>query len=213
MHLSRRVVFSGVRVARSLFVFVFLFFPFFLLATVFLGPRFTAFNVLFGIFKPFLQAINNVGKEETCQSEVQMFLLIKFTHLTSNLDWGWFISTLIHGSRCGLHAWLHWYTKLNQPATFCWSACTNPRNWVVMYICVRFIDFSTVSTIIRLGFVIVSTVWYLVLHYIANDTSEINTSVTWFSVIKQYWDYNNTICVYCWIGIVLRHATLKCAIK
>ena len=42
----------------------------------------------------------------------------------------------------------------------------------------------------RLGFVFVPTVVYLFLHYIANDTSEINTSVTRFGIIKQCSDYN-----------------------
>ena len=38
---------------------------------------------------------------------------------------------------------------------------------------------------------IVATVGYLfILHYIANDTSQMNTSVTRFGIIKQCSDYN-----------------------
>ena len=42
----------------------------------------------------------------------------------------------------------------------------------------------------RFSYVIVPTVGYLFLHYIANDTSEMNTSVTRFGIIKQCSDYN-----------------------
>jgi len=75
-----------------------------------------------------------------------------------------------------------------------------------MYICARHIDFSTDSTIIRLDFVIVPTVWYFFLHYIANDTSEMNTSATEFGIIKR-------LCTRITFFCVLRHASLKCAVK
>ena len=118
-----------------------------------------------------------------------MFLLIHFTHLTRNLDWWWCISTLMYGRPCGLHASLHWHIKLNYPATFGWSACTKSRCWVVMYICVRYFDCSSDSTIDWALYL--SRQWGIFfLHYIANDTSEMNTSVTGIGIIKQCWDYN-----------------------
>jgi hypothetical protein len=58
--------FSGL-VSQAPLVASVLFFPFFShcfhLVTVLPVPRFTAFNVLFGIFNPFLYAINNFGKK------------------------------------------------------------------------------------------------------------------------------------------------------
>ena len=42
----------------------------------------------------------------------------------------------------------------------------------------------------RLGFVIVLTVVYLFLYYIANNTSEMNTSVTRFGIVTQCSVYN-----------------------
>ena len=55
---------------------------------------------------------------------------------------------------------------------------------VCVCVCVKYIDFSSVSTIIRFGFVFVPTVGYLFLQYISNDTSEINKSVTGFGIVK-----------------------------
>jgi hypothetical protein len=38
------------------------------------------------------------------------------------------------------------------PATLYWSACTKPGKWEVMYLCIRGIDFVSVSTIFLIAF-------------------------------------------------------------
>jgi hypothetical protein len=72
----------------------------------------------------------------------------------SNLDRGWFISTLMHGRPSGLHASLHWHIKLNKHRHFLLKCLCQDRKRAAMHICVRHIDFSFVVTIIQLGFAI-----------------------------------------------------------
>jgi len=51
--------------------------------------------------------------------------------------------------------------KLVEPAaTLYWSVCAKPGRWAVMYMCIRCINFVSISTTLRFNFGTVLTIWY-----------------------------------------------------
>ena len=71
-------------------------------------------------------------------------------------------------------------TRLISP-TFYWSVCTQPGMWAVMYLCVRGIDFVSVSSIILLYFGTGSTVVFVGFHVIDVNLIVCNVSI-WVGV-------------------------------
>jgi uncharacterized protein (DUF3820 family) len=86
----------------------------------------------FGIFKFFSQYIFTIQNNGVLFSE---YLFLSMQHI--------FVSSFV---------FLRPPIDLIYPATFNWSGCAKPREWVVMYLCVRGIDFVTLSAIFLLDF-------------------------------------------------------------
>lgn len=54
---------------------------------------------------------------------------------------------------------------LFNPLTFYWCTCTKPGDWAVLYVCVRILDFASVSKIFKFYFV---TMVFSVFNFIPN---------------------------------------------
>lgn len=82
----------------------------------------------------------------------------------------WKKSKLFEKGGLGTYNYLH-------SATLYWSACPKPIKWIVtyMYMCVRTIDYSSVSTIFLLDF---PTVWYVLLFIFNYDINKNITQAT-----------------------------------
>ena len=59
---------------------------------------------------------------------------------------------------CSSHSYLYPRYRFNY-ATCYWNACARPGKWVVIYMCVRDIHLTSISTIVGLDFRTVLTVW------------------------------------------------------
>jgi hypothetical protein len=84
---------------------------------------------------------------------------------TINIMYTWnnpYILTHVNYSHC-MGVWGH--TIILTPCPTTWSACSSTGKWAVMYLCVKGIDFASLSLSTNwiFGFQTILTVWYLLL--------------------------------------------------
>ena len=81
--------------------------------------------------------------------------------------------------------------KIVYSATFHWSSCTKTEKSVVMYMCDLAFDLDTVSTILRLDFGNVPTVWYLwgYFHGTLKYYTNYDPRSSFFFALQLYFDH------------------------
>ena len=116
-----------------------------------------------------IYACQIICSKSNCETMHHWFFLLEITvtKIMNNLN------------VCSSHSYLYPRYRFNY-ATCYWNACARPGKWVVIYMCVRDIHLTSISTIVGLDFRTVLTVWNcFVFHFIEARLSNTNPTKGW----------------------------------